>query len=422
MNTEEEKTPSARGFAASVPGAGHIRYGTPCQDASGVALAPRPAAIVCDGRGSAKLSHFGAQGAIRAFFSQLNVLEPFVAGVLDRAAPPEKWDGICRLFYRTLLQVKLDLAAERGGEEKDFDFTVAFAVAGKASIGCFQVGDGAIVVRQNGACETAFAPDKGEFANQTQFLRPGCEESGKFHARLFPAQGNGGVAITSDGPEHLMFRQADRAPGPIFGQMFDDLASGELCEQDIRDYLTRRVWSDDPRGNDDRSIAILLPGASTSRKQPMPQPAVPEHHTPMRPRMELPREEQPREKRRDADAPKVRDDTCAAPNEAEEADDEMEDNFDPSKVTDVIWPPSPGRPIPRGHLLRHLAFAVLLVALGFLASMVYFASCADGDGETRPKAERPEVVQPPVETNAVEQAALEISETGQPDPAGDAGL
>ena len=225
-------------------------------------MVPRPAAIVCDGRGSAKLSHFGAQGAVRAFFSQLSVLEPFLAGVLDREAPAEKWTDLCRLLYRMLLQVKLDLAAERGGEEKDFDFTVAFAVAGTVSIGCFQVGDGAIVLRQDGVCRTAFEPDKGEFANQTQFLRPGGDAAGKFHSRLFPAAGNEGLAITSDGPEYLMFRQPAMEPGPIFGQLLDDLAAGELCEQDLRDYLTRPVWSSDPRGADDRSIAVLLPGTA----------------------------------------------------------------------------------------------------------------------------------------------------------------
>ena len=274
-------TPISRGFAASVPGAGHIRYGTPCQDASGIVLSPRPAAIVCDGRGSAKLSHFGAQGAVRAFFSQLNVLEPFLAGVLDREAPPEKWNGLCRLLYRTLLQVKLDLAAEKGGDEKDFDFTVAFAVAGRKSIGCFQVGDGAIVLRNDGICRTAFDPDKGEFSNQTCFLRPGGEAKGRYHAGLFPAQGNAGTAITSDGPEYLMFRQADMEPGPIFGQLLDDLAAGELCEQDLRDYLTRSVWAADPRGSDDRSIAVLMPSpVAVVPQKPREEPARGKEMTP----------------------------------------------------------------------------------------------------------------------------------------------
>ena len=55
------------GFAASIPGFGHIRNEIPCQDASSAILSPRPAVIVCDGRGSARLSHFGARGAVKMF-------------------------------------------------------------------------------------------------------------------------------------------------------------------------------------------------------------------------------------------------------------------------------------------------------------------------------------------------------------------
>lgn len=247
------------GFAVSVPGAGHIRFGTPCQDASGVITAPRPAAIVCDGRGSAPNSHFGAQRAVKAFFSQVGVLEPFLSGVLDNEPSNEKWMNLCRLLYRTLFQVKLDLSGERGGDEKDYDFTVALAIAGRTSIGVFQVGDGAVVLRQDGVCRTAFPPDKGEFANQTHFLRSGGEESCKFHAALFSAEANSGIAITSDGPEYLMFRQSDMTPGSVFDEMLGDLAAGELCEQDVRDYLTRSAWATDPRGADDRSLVVLLP-------------------------------------------------------------------------------------------------------------------------------------------------------------------
>ncbi|WP_423739843.1 protein phosphatase 2C domain-containing protein, partial [Alistipes putredinis] len=63
------------GFAVSVCGSGHIRRGVPCQDASQVILSPRPAVIVCDGRGSAAHSELGAAGAVRAFRTQLAILE-----------------------------------------------------------------------------------------------------------------------------------------------------------------------------------------------------------------------------------------------------------------------------------------------------------------------------------------------------------
>ena len=53
------------GFAGSVAGRGHIINGTPCQDASSVDVSSAyPSLIVCDGRGSASLSHFGAREAV----------------------------------------------------------------------------------------------------------------------------------------------------------------------------------------------------------------------------------------------------------------------------------------------------------------------------------------------------------------------
>ena len=247
------------GFAASVPGAGHIRYGIPCQDASYTQTSPRPALIVCDGRGSAKRSHFGAQGAVEAFRRQVAILEPFLCGMLDcEEEKSEQWIKFCRIMYRTLMQVKYDLSAEQDLPEKEFDFTVAFAIAGRRHIGCFQVGDGAIVLRQKGICMTVFPPEKGEFANQTHFLRPGGEIEMKFRQALYPVRENSGIAITSDGPEHLMFHLADMTPGKVFSVFFDDLCRDELCWQDIMDYLTRREWMDDLRGSDDRSLALLV--------------------------------------------------------------------------------------------------------------------------------------------------------------------
>ena len=252
------------GFAASIPGSGHIRRGIPCQDASAVMIGARPAAIVCDGRGSASLSHFGAQGAVDAFRFQMSVLEPFLVNILDEQEEnPEQWIKFCRIMYRTLMQVKYDLAEKYTVDddhvvsEKEFDCTVAFAIAGKKHIGCFQVGDGSIVLRQNGICQTVFPPEKGEYANQTHFLRPGGEEMMKFQHKLLDAEANSGIAITSDGPEHLMFHMADMTPGKIFDMFLNDLGKEELCKQDLMDYLTRREWDNDHRGTDDRSLALL---------------------------------------------------------------------------------------------------------------------------------------------------------------------
>ena len=277
MNTE--LCDNWTGFSASIPGSGHIRHGLPCQDASAAVTSPRPALIVCDGRGSAARSQDGAQAAVKAFLSQIAVFEPMLASILDNEndTSQEQWQMFARIMYRTLMQTKLDLARETQLPEKEFDFTVAFAITGSANIGCFQVGDGAIVLRQNGCPVTAFPPDKGEFANQTHFLRENGERSGKYHTGLFAASENTGVAITSDGPEHLMFKLNEMTPGRIFGVLFDDLYAGNLCRQDIMDYLTRREWENDPRGGDDRSLAILVPLAAQHQDEAAQKPGIQYH-------------------------------------------------------------------------------------------------------------------------------------------------
>ena len=286
MEMEETMMKQWNGFAASIPGFGHIRNEVPCQDASSAILSPRPAVIVCDGRGSARLSHFGARGAVKMFATQSAILEPLLSRILDSEEDTtDSWDKFCQIMYRTLMQVKLDLAAEHQTTEKEFDFTAAFAIAGQYHIGCFQVGDGSVVLRQDGECITAFDPDKGEFANQTHFLREGGERNGKYHAALFDARVNSGIAVTSDGPQFKMFRLADMMPGEIFRHLFDDLLDGELERRDILTYLTRNDWNTDQRGSDDRSLALLVPPErpapavqpeEESVTEPLPDPVVPE--------------------------------------------------------------------------------------------------------------------------------------------------
>lgn len=261
------------GFAVSVIGFSHINKDLPCQDASLVVETPRAAAIVCDGRGSAKLSHFGAQAAVKAFQNQIAVFEPMLATILDEeSVAPERWDMFSRIIYRTLAQSKQELVREYNNAditEREFDFTVACAITGKKHMGCFQVGDGAIVVRKDGATFTVFEPDKGEFANQTVFLRENGENKGKFHSKLIDSANVDGIAITSDGPECLMFKLPELVPSEVFNAFFDDMAAGNFDCQDLRNYLTRKKWSESYYGSDDRSVALLaLQDAGMGKSDP----------------------------------------------------------------------------------------------------------------------------------------------------------
>ena len=247
--------------AVSIPGNGHIRTERPCQDACGVWCDFRPCLIVCDGRGSAGHSHFGARAAVEAFRTQCAVLEDLLAAILDKEKwNDNRWNRFCDLMIRTVCQKKIELAEKFNLPEREFDFTIAFAIWGKERCGFFQVGDGVITVREDGECYSVFLPDKGEFDNQTTFLRYGDERKKEYHSRMIASCDIDGIAITSDGPEYLMFQLPGMIPGPIFNKMFDDLKSDVLRRQDILDYLTGSRWSRDPRGNDDRSLAILTIG------------------------------------------------------------------------------------------------------------------------------------------------------------------
>lgn len=269
-----ERSTVWHGFAVSVPGNGHIRHELPCQDASAAICEPRPAVIVCDGRGSASkgLSQEGSKAAVRAFRSQLNVLEPYIAEYLDRPDLEEaEWRDLCRILHRTLAQAKLDCAERLSLPENEFDFTAAFAIVGKEWTGCFQVGDGSLVIRRNGVCETVFKPQKGEFANLTSFVRWGGDETEDFSTAVFPSAEIDGIAATSDGPEHRLFHLDDMTPGPRFDAFFDELASGDFQRGDLLDYLAdAKRWSTDPRDSDDRSVALLgrVPATAAGRENP----------------------------------------------------------------------------------------------------------------------------------------------------------
>ena len=143
---------------------------------------------------------------------------------------------------------------------------------GERRIGFFHVDDGALTFQRDGVCQVVFMSDKGEFDNQISFLHPGDENGRKLHAVMMDAEGVTGLAATSDGPEYLMFELPGMTPGPIFNQMFElpgmtpgpifnqmftDLHSGNFPRQSSLDYLTGTRWSRDPRGNDDRSLAII---------------------------------------------------------------------------------------------------------------------------------------------------------------------
>lgn len=269
MNSEMKSVACGwRGMAASVPGNGHLRRELPCQDASAYIDFGHPALIALDGRGSSPLSQEGAAEGVALFRSMMSIMEPWLKHVLDVQEPPvEAMHHLGVLVHRTLVQAKTN-CVWRCGETVDaaaFDFTAAIAIAGSRHVACFQVGDGAIVIRERGKTKTVFVPDKGDAVNATRFVG---DVADGFCVKRLPISGIDGIAVMTDGIEHRVLDMNTMKPGPVFDALFCEMKAGAFTRKELLCLLTANGWwaqGNDVRDDDDRTLCIMIPEA-TGRK------------------------------------------------------------------------------------------------------------------------------------------------------------
>lgn len=260
------------GVGASVIGHDHVRREEPLQDASAAVAAPRPAAAVCDGAGSAVQSHAGATAAVRAFRVALRAMEPLVADALDEELPQEfaeeLWHYTAGWFVRALAAARDEVAREGTGRAEDYAFTFAGAVVGRVRTGFVQVGDGAIcVVGKKGHGTLAFRPQKGRYANVTDFLGFESAEKDVYLSRTLPTAAIEGIVAMSDGSAVKMVEEREGRPAPVVGEMVGDFAAGDLDRGALVRYLTGARWFGDPRGGDDKSVVILARTRASEGKE-----------------------------------------------------------------------------------------------------------------------------------------------------------
>ena len=263
MNSEMKSVACGwRGMAASVPGNGHLRRELPCQDASAYIDFGHPALIALDGRGSSPLSQEGAAEGVALFRSVLSIVDPWLGLALDRPGPSESvLRQLGEVVHRILVQAKKNCVHNHNGEVNvdAFDFTAAVAIVGRRNVACFQVGDGAIVVSEQGVTRTVFVPDKGEETNSTRFVR---ERDDGLRLEVLPVDGIDGIAVMTDGIEHRVLDLRTLSPGAVFEAFFEEMRSGAFLRSELLSFLTATDWwarGDDARDDDDRTLVIAVP-------------------------------------------------------------------------------------------------------------------------------------------------------------------
>lgn len=248
-------------IAASVPGAGHVRRGLPCQDAHRVEELPRGGMVVAvaDGLGSAPCAEQGAQRAVDAAVTSLRAA--LGAGQPKQGAV---WRQVVRQAFTDARATLVALAEEAARPLADYATTLLVAAVTNKGVAVGQVGDGAVVAYlAPGRLVTLSKPQRGEFANETQPLT---------HADAVPAvtyvcqPGHvQALAIFTDGVQPLCLDAADDTPyAPFFAPLFTQICqplNRRAAEAALIAFLQSERLS--KHSDDDKTLALLGQVAST---------------------------------------------------------------------------------------------------------------------------------------------------------------
>lgn len=204
---------------ASVQGTSHEKTGQPCQDSSSVgAGAPDGmlVAAVADGAGSAILSadgsriaaHTATQAAVRLARLHVRPLyEGVIKEILESAASAA----------RSALEAE---ARRRKRALRDFSTTLIIAICAPDITAVAQIGDGATVTSHEKEYTLFSAPQRGEYANHTNFI---TSDDWKSTLNVRIRRGDiTRLAMFTDGIQSLALNTAsDNAPhAPFFDPLF----------------------------------------------------------------------------------------------------------------------------------------------------------------------------------------------------------
>lgn len=243
-----------RHIAQSLQGPSHQQDNTPCQDAHAIRFigeCAHPALVACvaDGAGSARQSDVGSTIACTAILEHATrFLESNDVGALH-AEDVLRWCDDIR--DRIKLKAKEYLCGVR-----DFATTLCAGIVSAECAAFFQIGDGAIVLGNDNLCGVVFWPQRGEYANSTNFLT-----ADDYHQQiqfLSTAGRFSRIALMTDGLERLALRFDAQTPHlPFFDPLFRALQSASdvnRLNESLRDFLSSAPIHH--RTDDDKTLVL----------------------------------------------------------------------------------------------------------------------------------------------------------------------
>ena len=248
---------------ASTIGTSHQETGEVCEDECLAEALRAPdgeeyfLGLVSDGAGSASHGRFGAELACE---KGRDVIEQWV----------RNQTSLCKCTARTVTSWVTTIRShifESAKAKKlnphDFACTLLGAVIGNKNAAFFQVGDGAIVIREHDGLHPVFWPDNGQYANMTYFITDE-DALDHLHRKIFvsscgpliPRE----ISMFSDGLQRLaLVYQSKTAHQPFFDPMFRTLRQANLAACDrLSDKLSLFLNSPqvNERTDDDKTLVL----------------------------------------------------------------------------------------------------------------------------------------------------------------------
>jgi hypothetical protein len=254
-------------IAASAVGSDHERMGIGKQDA----VARHPVGndwiiAVADGAGSAPHS---AEGAALAVQASTQALEQLLTAHSALTLDLETAIGDAMLEAADRLQA---LATERSLPVSAFHTTLAVCVINDWRVVSGQIGDGFLVAElDDGSLRSLATPQKGEYANETQFL---TTISDRDEIETTTVEGIRGLAVMTDGLLRLAAELPDYTPhprffGPLFAFAHSTPSEAQGCEELTNLLASPRVRA---RTSDDLTLVIAVRNEPADQQSSEPTP------------------------------------------------------------------------------------------------------------------------------------------------------
>jgi hypothetical protein len=261
----------ARGWrtaAASAIGTSHAKLDMPCQDAHFVRVFADSdgldvlVVVVSDGAGSASRAEIGS------WLTCSTIAEAAEVYLADGGKVGDIGLDIAHSWVGMVQEAIAIRAKDDGCVPRDYACTMLVAIVGRDAAAIMQIGDGAVVVFEDGGWCWVHWPQHGEFANTTYFVtEEGAEEQLAFdlcRRRIDE------IALFSDGIERLVLHEATKTVfAPFFDRMFPAVRALEQegldtkLSKSLEDYLKSKAICD--KTDDDKTLVLA------TRSVPMKQ-------------------------------------------------------------------------------------------------------------------------------------------------------